>query len=422
MSGEINSCADLCAFIRANQDSPELIERALSNPEFLAKIHDWDDLHVVINALGEAGASELIPRVLTAEVLAKLNELAFVIWALNEASRSVLIPRLLTAEILAKIQDGRHLSFVIWALNEASRSDLIPLVLTDQILAKINNSDDLALVITSLKKTPHLIPLVLTDQILAKKSLGPIIQGLSETSRSDLIRSVLTAQAVARIPNGRELGNVIYELRTTPHLIPMVLTAEIFAKIEDGSELSYILCSLNQASRFDLIPLFLRAELLAKIQYMDSLVSVLHGLRKTPHLIPTVLTAEILAKIPNGGALDRVILFLNDASHIAMLLASEVIREKFPEACDPLFSNRFDQPTRKKLVDEALSINAGWSLLRRAWVGVVAQNAALRAARAARAVRAARAPRAATVMMPKADIQPNKKARSDAPVSSGASA
>jgi hypothetical protein len=136
MSGEINSCADLCAFIRANQDSPELVERALSNPDNLAKIQDGDQLDAVIRALVKAGASELIPRVLTDEILAKIEDefqLYCILFALNQASRFDLTPRVLTDEILGKIDNVYWLNSVIELLNDASH---VAIVLASEVIRR----------------------------------------------------------------------------------------------------------------------------------------------------------------------------------------------------------------------------------------------------------------------------------------------
>jgi hypothetical protein len=163
------SAAELCAFIRANRDSPELIERALSNPGVLAKIKYGFQLIDVIYALNGASRSDLIPRVLTDEILAKIKcvlGLKGVIGALNGASRSDLIPRVLTAEILAKI-NGFELPYVIDVLNGASRSDLIPLVLTAEILAKIENGFQLAYVIGLLNDASH-IAIVLGSEVIRR--------------------------------------------------------------------------------------------------------------------------------------------------------------------------------------------------------------------------------------------------------------
>jgi hypothetical protein len=73
MSGEINSCEDLCAFIRANEDHPGLIEMALSNPEVLEKIKDLDHLKEVLLALQYADALGLISLVFRPEILIKIS-------------------------------------------------------------------------------------------------------------------------------------------------------------------------------------------------------------------------------------------------------------------------------------------------------------------------------------------------------------
>jgi hypothetical protein len=201
---EIKNAAELCAFIRANRDSPELIERALSNPGVLAKIESGY-LKDVIEELNGVSRSDLIPRVLTDEILAKIKcvfELKGVIGALNGASRSDLIPRVLTDEILAKIQakiqNGYQLGWIINAVGWAN-PQLIPELLTAEILAKIENGYQLGWIINGVGwANPHLIPELLTAEILAKIANGYQLDDVIEKLKDASHIAIVLASGVIR--------------------------------------------------------------------------------------------------------------------------------------------------------------------------------------------------------------------------------
>jgi hypothetical protein len=173
---EIKCCIDLCAFIRANKNSPEPIEMALSDPLVLEKI--WEGYLVnLIRALPEVNFSRFFPLVLTAEFLGKIIKSGFqlsdVIRALKAKGSSHLIVEVLrTPGILEKIQDGWNLRAVTYELKG---SGLIPLVLRADVVAKIATGfqstfveHPLSSVICSLENASQ-IAIVLASDVIREK-------------------------------------------------------------------------------------------------------------------------------------------------------------------------------------------------------------------------------------------------------------
>jgi hypothetical protein len=234
----------------------------------------------------------------------------------------------------------------------------------------INNCEDLCAFISATQAHPELIQMALRNphnlnKIQYTNDISNVIEALINAGASAFIPLVLTAKVLAKARGGVDcwLPFTIHALKRAglSERIPLVLTAEVLAKLSSGFDAALVIRALSSTidnfSKF--IPSILTAEFLRKIKRVSDLCTLIYELRtsKASEFTPAVLTAEVLSKVQDEAQLKEFIGALWNARHIATVLASDVIREKFPEVCYMSFCRRFwSNPDLQTLVREALQI------------------------------------------------------------------